>query len=355
MVGPPSAHGWMWSSSAPPVETTHPRVRARGVAGGDEASHRRGGAAGGADLAEPARVRIGDDVPPFEAWGRQGELASQVGHDGPVAAEVAGEVVEADEGGNVDPQLDETGCLPTSAVVRTRQQLDEEVGPQLVHRPGIAGTAEPAGEAGQVRPDGRRVASRQVDADAVGGAVRVGVHLDAPPLHGRLVPLDGSGGIQREHQAPHPPLDLGGGAVGCPIEHGVDEVMGGVRVEMGRLVDQHPGAHGVDAPRRQRSPHRGQPVPQRQRVGIPARGGRSREAQRGLDLGSGRLVDVVAGHGIGCELGRQRVADRGHRPRLAGGIVRFHASLGAQRDDAVVARQPVDVDGREGGGERRSR
>ncbi len=331
-------------------------VRARRVAGGDEPPHPgRGTARGGADLAEPARVRIGDHVAPLDVRGRQGELASQVGDHGPVAAEVARELVQADQGGDVDPQLHEPGCLVTTIAALAREQVDEQVGAQLVHAAGIAGATQVPSQSGEIRADGRHPVRRQIHTEQVRGPVRVGICLDPAVLHCRLVPLDGGLGLQLEGQAPDASLDLGGGAVGGPTEHGVDEVTGGVRIEMGRLVDQHPGPDGIDAPRRQRFPHGRQPVPQRQSVGVPAGGGRSREAQRSLDLGDGRLVDVVAWHRVGCELGGQCVADRNHRPGLAGGVMSLQASRGSQRDDAVVARQPVDVDGREGSGERRSR
>ncbi len=116
-----------------------------GVVGLDFSALAGGGASSGdAVVDDLAGVGVGDGVAPFGSGLLLGDLAGDVGDDGPVAGEFSGVVVELGEGGEVDVDVDYSGTA--GGLVGAVEEVEEDVGAELVHAAGFGFGSEALGE-----------------------------------------------------------------------------------------------------------------------------------------------------------------------------------------------------------------
>lgn len=141
-------------------------------------------------------VRIGDGVPPLGVARLFGDATGDVGDDRAVAGEVAGVVVEAGERRQVDLDVHHapvagTSCLTGALESGTGEEVEKDVGAELVHGAGLAVATQASGEAIDVTHCGNGLVGGEVISGQRGRAVDSGAHGEAALGDGRLVSLLG--------------------------------------------------------------------------------------------------------------------------------------------------------------------
>jgi len=114
-------------------------------------------------------VGIGDRIAPFRFVLFGGDLSGKVGGYRSVSEELSRVFVETGKSGQVDTNIDCSSIRPSGMVV-TGEKVDEDVGAELVHRPGTVVFLQVAGETVQFSADRD---------DTVGGQT-VGVEFGGP-------------------------------------------------------------------------------------------------------------------------------------------------------------------------------
>jgi len=115
-------------------------------------------------------VGIGDRVTPFRFVLFGGDLSADVGGYRSVSEDFSRVFVETGKGGQVDTNIDCSPIRP-SAMVVTGEKVDENVGAELVHRPGTVVFLQVAGETVQFSADRDGTVGGQTVGIEVGGPV----------------------------------------------------------------------------------------------------------------------------------------------------------------------------------------
>jgi hypothetical protein len=113
-----------------------------------------------------------------------GDLAGDVGDHRAVTSEFSWVLVETGQSGQFDLDVDHalaSCCFELAAV----EQVDEDVGSDLVHAPMVVGGLGGFGQGVDPSHRGLSVGCGEVDSEEVGGAVGVGFEHH-PPLRNRL-------------------------------------------------------------------------------------------------------------------------------------------------------------------------
>ena len=227
------------------------------VGGDDVAPLGRSGASSG-DVGEDRVTKVGDGRGPCGVEVGVGHRAGEVGCDRTVSGEVAGMVVEFGEGGELDGQVDVDPGSGVGGVAA--EQVDGDVGSELVDGSGLSGAAEAVGDSVDVSGGSDGAFWGEVSDREVSGAVdgRFGHH--APILDGVFVSLDGVFGIDLEAQSAEPFPELSGGQPPRLCDDCIGDRSGGVVGEVGERVDDDASSRLVDVTEPQRRQHPGESV-----------------------------------------------------------------------------------------------
>jgi hypothetical protein len=271
-----------------------------------------------------------------------GDVAGEVGDDRPEPAQFAGVVGESEEGGEVHLDVDHSPILVAlPALVAAVEEVEEDVGAELVDGAGLVFGFEALGYSVDVAGDGLGSVGRQVVAGEGGGSVWGGFYHHPPPLDCGFVPFFGVVGIGGHGQFGDPGAELAGGQPRSILEGFCCYVPGGLYRQVACPVDDHPGFRHINMTGSKGFPHSRVPLHQAQRHIQLEVGGPSGQRQPGPDLGSGRPIgqlDIIAEHLI------HRLGDRRHRPERLSGMMRHHLAVGLQHHHPVVPRQPGHID-----------
>ncbi len=187
----------------------------------DAASLLVGAAAGGPHRYRP--VSVGDHIAPFGVMVVGGDLAGDVGDDGPVSGQVAGSVGEPGEGGQVDGERDRPsmGTLPDAF-----EEVAGDIGTQLVDGAGFPVDAKGLGGLVDAVADPDGTLGGQVPQMQVGGAIGGGLQSDPSVVYRRLIADDGFLGICLYGQLLQVGGELSGGQPRSLLQHGTGDLAG---------------------------------------------------------------------------------------------------------------------------------
>ncbi len=186
----------------------------------------------------------------------------------------------------------------------------------------------------------------------MGGAVDAGLEYHSPFFDGRFVALLGIFGVGLGTELPQQLGQLPGGQFRSLFQHLSGDFLRPVGVEVICAVEDEVGPATVDTTRNQRLPHRRQTRLEVPGDGQFAVGGFAGEPQRGANLRRAGVFDQLkVGLAVVAQLLGDGVGHRNHRGVHLRLIVRRHPLVSGHHDHPVVARQSVDVDCRQEGGE----
>jgi hypothetical protein len=267
-------------------------------------------------------------------------LPSDIGNHWSVAVQLAGVSGIADQGVEVSLDMYPTAILGVPDVLAV-EEVEEDIGADLIHRPGLVFGVKTAGEV--VDPAGGRgdPVWGQVETEKVAGPIAGGLGDQAAIFDCLLVAFLGAVGVGFDHFTLQAGFQLTGGqpARGLddsfhhPTRDRIGEVGGGAADRLGPTQIDSPVGEGFPDPGEAALQFEGQ-----RQLGFR---GTASEPQRNLDLGGGCLqavLGMVLAHGVD---------DGGHGPVQLGVVEGALPLLGAQHGDAVIGGDVVDVDTRQ--------
>jgi hypothetical protein len=251
-----------------------------------------------------------------------GDLAGDVGDDGPVSVQLAGVRRQSAEGVEVGVDMGPAdigvggrglGGIAAAPVLAV-EEVEVDVGAELIHGARFVLGFETAGEVVDAARDAVDPVRGQVQSEQVGGAVAAGFGDETTGLDRRLVAFLGSVGVGLDDDPVEAGAELTSGQPTGGLDEMCDYLTGPRNGEMQRAVGQDSSPAGVDPSPSQRLPHCGEASLQFQGETQLTVCGRPGEAQRHPDLsrrclcGPLFLVGIVF-HGINHR--RHRLIDLG--------------------------------------------
>lgn len=158
-----------------------------------------------------ATLGIGQQEAPLVMLRRLRDLARDVGNDRPVAAEIAGEVGQSGQGGEIDGHHERPptrlGTLPCFRI----EKVEGNIGSQLIHRPRLGLRSQPASRRIDPIANTGGTIRWKVQQEEMGGTVDSGLEYDPAFLRRGLVTVFGILGIGLDAQFSQQRRQLSGG------------------------------------------------------------------------------------------------------------------------------------------------
>ena len=223
------------------------------------------------------------------------------------------------------------------------EQIEENVGPDLIHGSGIVCDLGCLGEPIDATHGGIGARGREIQSKEIGGA-RIGRFGCHPSLRETLlVAVTGGVRIDSDDQSLDAGPELSGGLAVCSLQGCVRHFPRRGPIQVTGLVDDHPGLGQIDPSLMQSNPNPGVILDQNLCERELKLGGPSGPGEGSTDLGGGKIVDldqIVAGSGhLGFGIGH-----RGHRGVELGLSMSNLPAPGLHEDHPIMSGQPVPGD-----------
>jgi len=164
---------------------------------------------------------------------------------GPHPGDLPGVFGEAGEGGQVDDDVDYCPVPPLGQILAV-EQVEEDVGSDLVHGPGITNGFELSGVPVDLFHDRSGLSGWKMGSVQVVGPIRIRFRSQLPFLQPVLIPFPGCVGVDGDGETSDPGRQLTGGLARRLVQHLVDHPVTDLRVEVEGVTGDHPGLGQVD-------------------------------------------------------------------------------------------------------------
>lgn len=247
--------------------------------------------AGDSVVDDPAGVWIGCLKPPLGLGLVVGYLAGDVGDDRPVAGQLAGVVGKPCQSVEIYVDVDNATL---AVLARALEKVEEDVGPELIHRSLFTGVTQAAGDPVEPSHDGGDPMRREIETKQVAGPVGGGFRNDSTEGDRPPVPVGGVFGVDFDTDSTDAGCQLARGETGSVFDDLIDDLPGMGDGEMLGATGDGAGPAYVDIAGGEQLPDAGEPLAQVEGEGEFGIRGATGQSQRRPNLGGG---------GLGGELG----------------------------------------------------